>query len=66
MKRYNPQLVESKWRKNWQTADLYKGIDFAKRPKYVMLTEFPYPSGEGMHMGHIREYTPGDTLFFIA
>ncbi len=62
MKRYNPQLVESKWRKNWQTADLYKGIDFAKRPKYVMLTEFPYPSGEGMHMGHIREYTLGDII----
>jgi len=62
MKRYNPKIIEAKWRKHWQEMGIYKAIDFDQRPKYVMLTEFPYPSGEGMHIGHIREYTLGDII----
>ena len=62
MKRYNPKEIEPKWQKVWQEKQPYKAIDFDKRPKYVMLTEFPYPSGDGLHMGHIREYTYGDML----
>ncbi len=62
MQRYNPKDIEPKWQKVWQDRQLYKAIDFDKRPKYVMLTEFPYPSGDGLHLGHIREYTYGDIM----
>lgn len=63
MKRYDPKAIEPKWQKNWADQGLYKAVDFdEKRPKFVMLTEFPYPSGDGLHMGHIREYTLGDVI----
>ncbi len=62
MKRYIPKDIEPKWQKKWADADLYAAEDFAKKPKYVMLTEFPYPSGAGMHVGHMREYTLGDII----
>ncbi len=62
MKRYNPKEIEPKWQAKWQEDGVYKAIDFDERPKYVMLTEFPYPSGAGMHIGHIREYTLGDII----
>ena len=63
MNRYNPKEIEPKWQKTWADNQLYKAIDFdTKRPKYVMLTEFPYPSGDGLHLGHVREYTLGDVL----
>ncbi|HEX5797150.1 MAG TPA: leucine--tRNA ligase [Candidatus Saccharimonadales bacterium] len=62
MKRYNPKDIESHWQKIWADSKLYDAVDFDKRPKFVMLTEFPYPSGDGLHMGHIREYTYGDML----
>lgn len=62
MKRYNPKVIESKWRKTWQESGIYQAVDYKTQPKYVMLTEFPYPSGEGMHVGHIREYTLGDII----
>lgn len=62
MQRYNPKDIEPKWQKAWAEQQLYRAVDFDNKPKYVMLTEFPYPSGEGLHMGHIREYTYGDIL----
>lgn len=63
MKRYNPKAIEPEWQKKWAADHLYKAVDFdTKRQKYVMLTEFPYPSGDGLHMGHIREYTLGDII----
>ncbi len=62
MKRYNPKDIEPKWQKDWAASQLYQAVDFDERPKYVMLTEFPYPSGAGMHVGHIREYTLGDVM----
>lgn len=62
MKRYNPKEVEPKWQKIWDETGIYKAVDFDKRPKYIMLTEFPYPSGDGLHLGHVREYTLGDIL----
>ena len=62
MKRYNPKDIEPKWQAKWQQDKIYQAVDFDKRPKYVMLTEFPYPSGSGMHIGHIREYTLGDII----
>ncbi len=62
MQRYIPRDIEPKWQQAWQEQGLHKAVDFDKRPKYVMLTEFPYPSGAGLHLGHIREYTYGDML----
>ncbi|MEI7683259.1 MAG: leucine--tRNA ligase [Candidatus Saccharibacteria bacterium] len=63
MKRYNPKELEPKWQKTWASNKLYRAVDFDnKRPKYVMLTEFPYPSGDGLHLGHVREYTLGDVV----
>lgn len=62
MRRYNPKDIEQKWQDQWAKSKLYEAKDFDKRPKFVMLTEFPYPSGDGLHMGHTREYTLGDII----
>lgn len=62
MKRYNPKDIEPRWQKIWDESKIYKAVDFDKRPKFVMLTEFPYPSGDGLHIGHTREYTLGDIM----
>jgi leucyl-tRNA synthetase len=62
MQRYNPKDIEPKWQQAWKSHDTNKAVDFDERPKYVMLTEFPYPSGAGLHIGHAREYTYGDIL----
>lgn len=62
MNKYDPSAIEGKWQKIWLDTDLYASRDFDPRPKYYMLTEFPYPSGEGLHAGHAREYTIGDIM----
>lgn len=63
MRRYNPKEIEPKWQKVWKESNAYSATDFNKqRPKFVMLTEFPYPSGVGIHLGHVREYTYGDII----
>ena len=62
MNRYNPSQIETKWQASWKTSGLYQAKDFAEQPKFMMLTEFPYPSGDGLHLGHAREYTLGDIL----
>jgi leucyl-tRNA synthetase len=62
MRRYIPKDIESKWQAKWAKDQIYQAVDFDKKPKFVMLTEFPYPSGDGLHMGHTREYTAGDIM----
>ncbi len=62
MNRYNPNQIEPKWQAKWQQDQLYKAEDFSERDKFVMLTEFPYPSGAGLHLGHAREYVLGDIM----
>lgn len=61
-KRYQPTEIEAVWQKTWRDTEAYKAEDFAAKPKYVMLTEFPYPSGDGLHIGHVREYVAGDII----
>lgn len=61
-KHYQPTEIEAKWQHKWAEDKIYQAIDFDDRPKFVMLTEFPYPSGAGLHIGHTREYTLGDVL----
>ncbi|OGE83325.1 MAG: hypothetical protein A2846_04980 [Candidatus Doudnabacteria bacterium RIFCSPHIGHO2_01_FULL_49_9] len=58
--KYDPKKIESKWQKFWQQQKLYNAKDKSKMPKKYVLIEFPYPSGEGLHMGHLRPYTAGD------
>ncbi len=60
--RYNPKDIETKWQKVWDDSGLYKVTEESDLPKFVMLTEFPYPSGDGLHLGHVREYTLGDVI----
>src|SRR6266571_710863 len=63
MKRYDPKTIEPKWQQIWADTKLYAAVDGDKtREKYYMLVEFPYPSGEGVHAGHAREYTLGDVM----
>jgi len=62
MNRYNPKDIEPKWQQRWADDQLYEVTEDPSKPKYVMLTEFPYPSGAGVHLGHAREYTYGDIM----
>ena len=62
MEQYNHKEIEAKWQKVWDKSDLYKAIDFSKKPKYYCMIEFPYPSGEGLHVGHPRSFTALDIL----
>ena len=63
MNRFEPKAYEKKWQDLWTKTKLYSAKDFeTDRQKYVMLTEFPYPSGDGLHLGHVREYTLGDIM----
>jgi len=60
---YNPKDFESKWQKRWFEDLFYEAKDFAKgKEKYYLLAEFPYPSGDSMHMGHTRNYSMMDTV----
>ncbi len=63
MKKYDPKTIEPKWQQTWADTKLYAAITGdTTRAKYYMLTEFPYPSGAGLHAGHTREYTLGDVM----
>ena len=60
--KYNPSEIEPKWQKYWEKHKLFKAKDFDEKPKYYCLIEFPYPSGEGLHLGHPRSYTAMDIV----
>ena len=60
MKSYDPKKIEKKWQKKWQTSKLYKTPEGGKKPKCYVLDMFPYPSGEGLHAGHVKGYTATD------
>lgn len=49
--------IEPKWQKKWEDADIFKAEDFSDKKKFYGLVEFPYPSGAGMHVGHIKAYS---------
>lgn len=58
--KYNPKETEKKWKEKWSGKDMYKAVDFDKREKKYVLVEFPYPSGDGLHMGHAFSFTGAD------
>lgn len=62
MKQYDHKKVEKKWQKYWEKNDSYRAEDFSDKPKYYALIEFPYPSGDGLHVGHIRSNTAIDVI----
>jgi len=62
MTNYHPQDIEKKWAKRWAKNSLYRAEDFSKKPKYYVLEEFPYVSGEGLHIGHAFTNIIGDIL----
>ncbi|MCH8275056.1 MAG: class I tRNA ligase family protein, partial [Armatimonadetes bacterium] len=60
--RYDPAEIEPKWRKRWAEADLFRTREDPDRPKFYGLDFFPYPSGAGLSVGHLRNYIPTDVL----
>ena len=55
--KYDFREIEPKWQKKWEEADVFHAEDNSEKPKYYTLVEFPYPSGAGMHVGHIKAYS---------
>ena len=55
--KYDFKSVEEKWQKKWDEAGAFKAEDFSEKPKFFSMVEFPYPSGAGMHVGHIKAYS---------
>ena len=62
MKKYNPKLIEKKWQKYWESHKTFEVKEDAKKEKFYSLIEFPYPSGEGLHVGHPRPFTAMDVI----
>ena len=54
--KYDFAKIEAKWQKKWADADIFAAEDNSDKPKFYGLVEFPYPSGAGMHVGHIKAY----------
>ena len=62
MKPYNHIKIEKKWQKYWESKKLFNTKEDSKKKKFYSLIEFPYPSGEGLHVGHIRSNTAMDII----
>ena len=62
MDRYNPNSIEKKWQKYWEENKTFKTSDDKSKEKFYALVEFPYPSGQGLHVGHPRPYTALDIV----
>ncbi len=59
---YSHNQIDSKWQKVWADKNLFKAENKSTKPKYYALDMFPYPSGSGLHVGHIASYTPADII----
>ncbi|MGN1043726.1 MAG: leucine--tRNA ligase [Acutalibacteraceae bacterium] len=60
--KYNPEKIEKKWQKNWEENSTFCAKNEYNKPKFYALVEFPYPSGQGLHVGHPRSYTALDIV----
>ncbi len=59
---YNFTEIEKKWQEKWEKKEAFKAQNGGEKEKYYVLVEFPYPSGSGLHVGHVRSYTALDSL----
>ena len=59
---YDHKKIEEKWQKYWLDNDSFTAINGGDKEPYYILVEFPYPSGSGLHVGHVRSYTAQDAL----
>lgn len=62
MDKYNPNSIEKKWQKYWEENKTFKTSDDKSKKRFYALVEFPYPSGQGLHVGHPRPYTALDIV----
>ncbi|HLR36064.1 MAG TPA: leucine--tRNA ligase [Tissierellales bacterium] len=62
MTKYNPKVLEKKWQQVWEESKVFETSDDKSKPKFFALIEFPYPSGDGLHVGHPRPYTALDVV----
>ncbi|ABW20118.1 leucine--tRNA ligase [Alkaliphilus oremlandii] len=62
MKQYNPKEIESKWQNIWEERGVFHASNDKDKEKFYALIEFPYPSGQGLHVGHPRPYTALDVV----
>jgi len=60
--KYDFARIEPKWQKKWQEEKTFAAVTGSDKPKYFALVEFPYPSGQGLHVGHPRPYTAMDVI----
>ncbi|MBY0314252.1 MAG: leucine--tRNA ligase [Bdellovibrionales bacterium] len=59
---YEHKKIDQKWQQRWEKEEPFKAVDFSEKPKYFALDMFPYPSGAGLHVGHMASYTPTDVV----
>ena len=62
MEEINFAKIEKKWQDKWEKSKIFEVDDKSKKQKFYVLEMFPYPSGDGLHMGHALNYTIGDVL----
>ena len=62
MERYEPLKIEQKWQKIWEETKPFKATEETGQPKMMLAEMFPYPSGAGLHVGHVRNFTIVDVL----
>ncbi len=62
MSKYNFKKIEKKWQDKWDKSGIYKAKDFSLKEKFYCMIEFPYPSGAGLHVGHVRSHTAMDVV----
>lgn len=60
--KYDHTGMEAKWQKQWEEKGVFHASNDSDKPKYYTLIEFPYPSGQGLHVGHPRSYTALDIV----
>ncbi|MEE9190120.1 MAG: class I tRNA ligase family protein, partial [Candidatus Neomarinimicrobiota bacterium] len=61
-KKFDHKAIDKKWQSCWEEKKIFQAEDFSEKEKFYCLVEFPYPSGDGLHVGHPRSYTALDIL----
>ncbi len=59
---YDHKSIEAKWQKYWDEHETFRAPDKSEKEKYYVMDMFPYPSGQGLHVGHPEGYTATDIM----